>query len=451
MKLMKALVVMALVVLMAAPAFAELSLNGYYRVQGTAQDLSKSLDGETTTFVDQRFRMKLTNKLNDSVKLVYYGEVDTPWGEPSKGSIGGGGQQGADAVNLETKNAYLNFVTSGWDFTVGIQNMGDNAADIVIDNDVAGITAKTKLGGADLTLRYAKLYENGSRNTWNDEDFYAVQTSFTLSDTARVGFDVLYFDDNAEYKAAKAASLGTLVPDPDDPTVTIYKPGFSDTKASGGEEEQLYVSVDGDFNFGDANVTGFFLYGSQDAEGNPAVSTDDLDGDNWAASAQYATKLGNGNFSVRGIYFADADKKEDVLFTDDHGTGFQFYKEGLMLFLTDIYYNNGSQGALFLDAIKGGHGLSALTLKGNVGLDSGYYLKYAAGYFMANDDTSATGTKVGGESMGTEFDLMFGKKVNEKVDLSIRGAYAFLGDFYDTAAGDPENPWKAVAMINVGF
>jgi hypothetical protein len=275
-----------------------------------------------------------------------------------------------------------------------------------------------------------------------------------MSDTARVGFDVLYFDDNAEFKAAKAASLDTLVPDPDDPTVMILKPGFSDTKASGGQEEQLYVSVDGDFNFGDANVTGFILYGSKESEKDPTTSADDLDGDNWAASAQYATKLGNGNFSVRGIYFADANDEEDILFTDDHGTGFQFYKEGLMLFLTDIYYNNGTKGGMFMDAVSDGHGLSALTLKGNVGLDSGYYFKYAAGYFMANDDTAADGSKVSGESMGTEIDLMFGKKINEKVDLSIRGAYAFLGDFYDDWDGpgmDADNPWKAVAMINVGF
>lgn len=419
MKMMKALLVMALVLALATPALAELKLNGYFRVQATAQNstgiwaFDVADDAPTTTFVDQRLRLKLTNTFNDKVKLVYYVEADTPWGLAGKGGIGGAGMQGADGVLLESKNIYLNFQTAGWDFTVGIQNMGDNAGDIVIDNDVAGVTAKTKLGAVDLTLRYAKLYENdGSThlgNSWNDEAFYAVQTSFTLSDTARLGFDVLYFDDS-------------------NPAT---------------ENEQTYVSIDGDFNFGDANVTGFVLYGNQDY-------VDGADGDNWAASAQYATKVGNGNFSVRGIYYADADNEDDLLFNDDHGTGFQFYKEGLMLFLTDIYYNNGTQGALFMDAVSEGHGLTALTLKGNLGLDSGYYLKYAAGYFMANDEDGKSGT-VEGKSMGFEADLMFGKKINDKIDISIRGAYAFLGDFYDDPAGNPDNPWKTVAMINVGF
>lgn len=412
MKMMKAVLVMALVLALATPALAELKLNGYYRVQMTGQDLSLSKDGDTSSFVDQRIRLKLTNQFNENVSLVYFGEVDTPWGEPSKGGIGAGGQQSADGVNFETKNVYLNVKSLGWDYTVGIQNMGDNAADIVIDNDVAGITAKTKMGMFDLGLRYAKLFENGDRSKWNDEDMYAVQTGFTLSDAARIGFDVFYFDDNAT------------------------------------ESEQGYASIDGNFNFGPANVTGFVLYGQQDGDLPGA-----LDGENWAASAQFLTKVGNGNFSVRGIYFKDADgDADDVLFTDDHGTGFQFYQEGLMIFLTDIYYNNGSQGAKFLDAVAGGHGLSALTLKGNLGFGDGYYLKYAAGAFMANEEQGIT-RKADDKYMGTELDLMVGKKIYEKVDLSLRGAYAFLGDFYDNFGGvsDPEDPWKVVAMLNVGF
>jgi hypothetical protein len=181
-----------------------------------------------------------------------------------------------------------------------------------------------------------------------------------------------------------------------------------------------------------------------------------LDGDNWMASAQVLTKLGNGNISLRGIYFQDADgEADDVLFNDDHGTAFQFYNEGLMIFLTDIYYNNGAQGGLYKHAIDGGHGMSALTLKGNVGFASDYYLSYAAGYFMANEEVSVTGVDRDDKYMGTEVDLMVGKKINEKVDLSLRGAYAFLGDFFDTdAAGssaDPDDPWKVVGMINVSY
>jgi hypothetical protein len=91
-------------------------------------------------------------------------------------------------------------------------------------------------------------------------------------------------------------------------------------------------------------------------------------------------------------------------------------------------------------------------MKGNMGFADGYYLRYAAGSFMANDDTSATGFKREGEYMGTEVDLMVGKTFNEKIDLSLRGAYAFLGEFFDdNVNGDPDDAWKAVAMINVAY
>jgi hypothetical protein len=54
--------------------------------------------------------------------------------------------------------------------------------------------------------------------------------------------------------------------------------------------------------------------------------------------------------------------------------------------------------------------------------------------------------------MGTEVDLMVGKTFNEKIDLSLRGAYAFLGEFFDdNVNGDPDDAWKAVAMINVAY
>lgn len=463
MKMMKAVLVMALVLALATPALAELKLNGYYRVQGTAQNSTGPYDkwgvadeASTDTFVDNRLRMMLTNQFNDKVKFVYFGEVDTPWGLASKGGIGGGGRESADGVNVETKQVYLNFLTAGWDFTVGVQNMADNVAALVINNDVAGVTAKTKMGMFGLTLRYSKLYENDASphvaDSWNDEDFYGVQTSFTLSDTARIGFDVLYFDDNADFTAASAAAPGTVDVIPTSPTFgQILTLPVAAVSASGGEREQLYVSADGDFNFGPANLTGFVMYGEQDGDSPIAP-----DGDNWMASAQVLTKLGNGNISLRGIYFQDADGEAgDILFTDDHGTAFQFYNEGLMIFLTDIYYNNGAQGGLYKHAIDGGHGMSALTLKGNVGFASDYYLRYAAGYFMANEEVSVTGVDRDDKYMGTEVDLMVGKKFNEKIDLSLRGAYAFLGDFFDTTAAgsstDPDDPWKVVGMINVSY
>ena len=131
-KLFKVLFVAILAIAVAAPAMADVKLNGYFRTQMQADTVDGlgAKDAPTEAAVDQRIRMKVTNQLNDEVKVVYYGEVDTVWGKQSKGNtadgIGGGGMAGADGVNIETKNAYVafNVPNSILSASVGIQGFG---------------------------------------------------------------------------------------------------------------------------------------------------------------------------------------------------------------------------------------------------------------------------------------------------------------------------------------
>ncbi|RPJ81155.1 MAG: hypothetical protein EHJ94_05120, partial [Deltaproteobacteria bacterium] len=99
-KVFKSILVVMTVLIMVAPALAEITLNGYFRTQATSEDFSLTKDGESSSFVDNRLRMKLTNTLNENLKLVYFGEVDTPWGEAGRAATGGGsgGQLNADGV-----------------------------------------------------------------------------------------------------------------------------------------------------------------------------------------------------------------------------------------------------------------------------------------------------------------------------------------------------------------
>lgn len=48
------------------------SVGGYYRLQGTSQSLDTT-DDNSTAFVDQRLRAKISGDLNDNVTLVWYG------------------------------------------------------------------------------------------------------------------------------------------------------------------------------------------------------------------------------------------------------------------------------------------------------------------------------------------------------------------------------------------
>ena len=55
------------------------SVGGYYRLQATSQSLDETNDN-SSSFVDQRLRAKITGDLNDNVSLVWFGEFDSPWG-----------------------------------------------------------------------------------------------------------------------------------------------------------------------------------------------------------------------------------------------------------------------------------------------------------------------------------------------------------------------------------
>ena len=107
------------------------------------------------------------------------------------------------------------------------------------------------------------------------------------------------------------------------------------------------------------------------------------------------------------------------------------------------------------DAVYGGYGLFGANATADVKLPANLYLKSGAGYFMALDDRAngATSATVDGKDLGIEVAARVGTKIAEKVDVSLGGAYAFVGSFYKPAGGgpDPDNMYKVNFMINMGY
>jgi len=455
-KTVKILIALALALAVATPAMAAFKLNGYYRLQGTAESFERAPGSEqdSATFFDNRLRLKMTNQLNDYVSVVYYMEVDTPWGMQSKGGIGGGGKRGADGVNVETKNAFVDFKIpdTSWKLRTGIQGggIGGNYQSLVEDDDMAGAKLTGKLGMANVTLLYSKWDEgsdittvdsyditggtltgsditgaditentttiDGGKTVWDDTDYYAVDVNAQINEQFKLGGSVAYIDNNA-----------TAV-----------------------DTEDTYVGVYGDFRTGNLGIDSFLLY--RDLTSNLAG---DADGNAFWFDASGKMKLDNGYVKVHFAYTPDDDDATDNNRFAPAAGGFEYHKDNMMLFLTDVYYNNGTQGALALkDAAYAGYGMWFLTVSGKVDLPQGYYARYALGYFSAVEDQTDNDvtTRVADTDLGTEIDAMVGKKFAEKYDVSLRGAYGMLGDFY-TAPGlsDPDDIYKVVAMVNVSF
>ncbi|MDW7709518.1 MAG: hypothetical protein SCH98_03520 [Deferrisomatales bacterium] len=445
-RLLRTALVGTLALGLAAPAFADHEIGGYFRTQFimASQGVSAgwgapvvpgaglvTKDEKPDKMVDNRLRIRWQNNINEYVSIVWFGEIDTPWGQPSKGAIGSGGRQGMDGVNVETKHAYadVKIPDTPVSFRVGGQGWGGAFNGVVMNDDMMGVRANVKLDMVSTTLFWAKLLEN-DRFREDDKDLYSVQVGLT------------------PIKGLKITPELTWIRD---------QPGDRDDFFAGIELAHKIANID---------VSGWFLYNWGTDESGPA----DVDTQAFAASAKVATQIAGVKASLRLMYFSnDDDAKDDKSINPggrDGGAafsngGFEFFDEYLQIFLTDIYYNNwiGGRRAL-LDAAYSGFGLFGAVAGGTYVPPAvkALTLRGAVGYFMALDDerndSAAAADNREGTSLGTEISVSVGYKIAGNAELNLRGAYALLGDFYDgQAAGgrDPDDLYITVLMLNIPY
>ena len=477
-KVTRILLAVGLILAVATPALAEFKFNGYYRLIGYTEEKKASGNiaddkGDSQQFIDQRFRAKLTYSLNDNVALVYFAEVDTTWGENNKAGINQGGMSnsfggGADGVNVETKQVYLDLKYGDTAVQMGIIGVADAFESIVANDDMAGVQATHKMGNTSFKLVYSKWDEDDFNDTtpstgatdsnvrgdWDDFDFYAAEVNQKFSDNFKAGLGVYYMDNNS------ATASGTLA-DSNISTVPNSNNNTSQNTADGDAEIWFY-GVNGDARFGNFAVNGFFVY--QDGEGKYAAG--DVDFKAMAASVKANYKLSNGDVGLRVIYFSEDDDAKDNGRWQGFKGQYSFVKENQMQFLTDPYVmNDGKERYAEVDAVQAGYGLLAFVLSGNHKLPQDMYLNWGAGYYMAmdeeRDDQGFDSRK--GDTLGYEVCVRFGKKFFEKVDVSLNASYAGYGDFYDNTVSDasdngiadgtrdPDDTYKAYVMVNVPF
>ncbi len=422
-KFLKVMITLAVIAVMASPAMsAEIKLNGYYRLQGTMESQNTVKNTDTTrAWADQRLRMKVTDKLNDNITVVYYGEYDAPFGVTGGKTVaGGGGQLSADGVGIETKNFYVDFKVPNttWAVRTGIQGFGFGQYEsFVTHDDMNGISARGMAGPLKITAGYFKWTENAYDKS-DDINYYHLNGEMKVNDQVKFGLTAaLVSNDSAAAKNGTAALT-----------------------------DDYYYGAYGSYTMDKFGFAGSLLF--RNASGQDSSATD---GDAFMLNLYAKAKLATGNIKVHGIYIPADDSTGGTDRFSANQSGWELHADNLMIFGTDIYYNNGLQGGKALDSAYGGYGLMGLTVSGDYKLPAAAYLKYGAGYFMTADKSPKSTTAALGSDLGFEVATQIGKKFAEKYDLSLRGAYGFMGDFYKTTAGSPEDTYKVVAMLNVSF
>jgi len=448
-KTVRILLALGLILALAAPAFAEFKLNGYYRLMGYNGELKDATtDGDSQQWVAQRLRMMLTYSLNDNVAIVYHGEVDTDWGLADKMKTNGG-KFGADGVNVETKNVYLDLKSGDTTARLGVQGIADDFDGIVVNADMAGVAVTHKIGGTSLKGFYSK-WDEGTKSDWDGQDFWGAVVTQKFSDSLKGTIGVYYVDEN---------DADTDYPDQAEYDVFFYGPRVNYTSGNFGLDA-FVVFQDGELNYDSVAK---------------ADGAEDFDISGFVGSVKATYKIDGGDVNFRFIYGSEADKDdEEGAWVGDYDQ-YAFVNENQMIMLIDPYVTDWTKEQYAVnDALKEGYGLMAFVLSGNHKLPDDMYFKWGAGYYMAVDEerydtkdpkpTSTTfvngdSDRRKGDTIGYEIAARVGKKFFEKVDVSLNAAFADFGDFYDnttktnsgTKVTDPDSIYKTYIMVNVPF
>ena len=168
--------------------------NGNYAPQG----LDKK--APTANYVTSRARIGYTAKASDDLKFVSMFELDYSFWGNSSYTVGRnqGGALGADTVNIETKNLYLDAnVTKNTNVKAGMQGFDDAFKGSFVGADMAGLLVTHSYNKASAAVG-AFRWDDKSTTTLGHQtrDFLIVDGKYELNKQTKVGAAYYLMKDN---------------------------------------------------------------------------------------------------------------------------------------------------------------------------------------------------------------------------------------------------------------
>ncbi|GLI37744.1 histidine kinase [Geobacter hydrogenophilus] len=459
----------ALTAATAVPALAlENEFHGMFRVFGTISNYNdggsgqilptdtgaystgvlkyNGVDPKTKSFVEQRARLMYIAKANDDLKLVTHFEIDSRWGDTSYANgRNGGGAVGADTVNFETKNVYLDFniPSTPMNFKVGIQPIVDSYKGIFINADAAAALATAKLGDGSVLVGFSRL---------DDADTFTLgsATATRVASTPGKAKRDLYIVDG-KYNITKDVKVGA----------SYYLLNVDQTAAAAYDYMLHTVGVNAEVKLAPLTLDGFLLYQSGRSNG-----ADKIDLNGWAANLTAKGKLGPGTLKASFLYASGEQNgtRDDSTYrgiTNETSTAngeHSFYESDMMIMFRNKMNITGDRAIVYnvKNVIGGFVGYNAnITPKAFANVNAGFVATD-----KSNDDFGTGRVNGGGHKsnyLGTEINGEVGYKVFDNLTASLQGAYVFLGDYYKDTVGtaanpdDPRNPYVGRIMLNYAF
>jgi hypothetical protein len=402
-------------------AFYDLSnysagFGGYDYMLGLAKN------AKTENYFVQRARLGYTAKVSDQVKLNTKFELDyTKWGNSSytTGRNTGGGL-GADSVQIETKNVFLELNYPTLNTKIGMMPYNDSFKGILFDADMAGILFSHNYTNASVAAGFFRFGDDGPVSGRNTYDMISLDGKYALGKDTKVGAAYYYINDNR----TTPGTYGGL---------------------TGGDANIHSVGLNAEGAVGPVNLSGFAI--TQFGDRNDAQKAK-----GYALNLAAKVAVMGGTLRSDFLYVGGGKNAFYNPYTENGGSEGGGYYDAEMIILNRDKNAKTFDRALVYDANNFNQGV----IMGSIGYDHACTDKITSSInagFAAVAKNNGQNVNSKSDYIGTEINLESNYKLTPNVTLGVRGGYVFLGDYFKGAdAGrTPDNPYDLKVLANLAF
>jgi len=408
-------------------------LSNYSAVYGQKDPVN---DAPTENYFVQRARLGYTAKASDSVKLVTLFELDYRFLGNSSYANGRntGGALGADSVNIETKNIYLELNNSGINTKIGMQGVDDAFKGTIFSADMAGIQFGHSYSNASVAAGFFRWNDSGEAYGLGKKvnDMFMLDAKYNLNKDVKVGAAYYYIDDS---RASTTFTPGTLLGYDSNggeiyDTDSTFAISMNDVKV-----HTLGLNAEG--VFGPLTLNGFAVKQFGDLSATTKAKGYELN-----VGAKY--NLGAAG-TVRSELLYTSGGNNAFYNADSGNEGGGFYDNEMVILGRD-------KNALTLDAaiVFDGSNAGQGVLFGSLGYDYTFTNKLSAsanaGFAAVAKNVDNKGT---GDYLGTEINAETNYKLLPNVNLGARAGYVVLGDYFKGTGAD--NPYDLKLLAKFSF
>jgi hypothetical protein len=378
----------------------------------------------TQNYFVERVRLGYTAKVSDQVKLVTKFELDYNYlGNSSYvNARGGGGALGADTVNIETKNLYLDLNFPALSTKIGMMPYNDSFKGVFFDADMAGILFSKDIANLNVSTGFFRFSDSGAvqlgRNTY---DMIVLDGKYSVTKDTKVGAAYYYIADNR---------TGT--------------PTFDGLV--GGDANIHTVGLNAETAIGPVTLSGFAMAQLGDRNDNQKA-------EGLAANLGAKLALMGGTLRAEGLFVAGGKHAFYNPFTGNGGSEGGGFYDAEMIMLNRDKNATTIDNAIVYDANNSNQGV----IMGSIGYDHPCTEKITssvnAGFAAVAKRNAVRAPNAKSDYLGTELNVESNYKLTPNVTIGVRGGYVFLGDYFKgfDSGRNPDNPYDMKIIARLAF